>query len=100
MKFNALMDYIEHIYDSPFRTKVNIILEGPPATGKSAIFHTIAKKRKAQGENFRLIDLRVSMLSRTELMGIPFPDKKNKTMEFFQLTFYLRTVKESSCWKN
>jgi hypothetical protein len=83
MRFNELTAYVEMIFKSPMREKINIMVQGQPGIGKSAAFQKAANNLGVQ-----LIDIRTSMLARTELMGFPMPDKKNKQVEFFKLDLF------------
>jgi hypothetical protein len=80
MRIHEAVNLITRTYNSSFRQKSTYIFTGQPGIGKSA-----AWKIAADQMGVPLYDLRVSMLGRTELMGIPMPDKENKTMEFYSL---------------
>jgi hypothetical protein len=86
MRFNHMVNYIKKAFLTGKQSTQRIILVGQPGGGKSAVAHTsIRELNEEYNMGLRLYDLRVSMLGRTELMGIPMPNVQEKTMEFFPL---------------
>jgi MoxR-like ATPase len=71
-----------------FKTKpqtATIYMSGAPGCSKSSICKQIADKY-----NMEFIDLRLSQLQASDLRGIPFPNEKNKTVEWFLPVFIPR----------
>lgn len=76
------IDNANSILVNVLRTNVVPFLWGPPGVGKSSLIREICKQQE-----WKLIDLRLSLLNPVDLRGLPVLDKKNKTAEWYAPSF-------------
>ncbi len=72
--------------ESLIQSQIPTFLWGSPGVGKSSVVAQIAKKN-----NMEFVDLRLSLLDPTDLRGIPFFDKDEKTAVWAKPEFLPRT---------
>lgn len=65
------------------KSKVPVMLWGPPGIGKSSIIHQIADELKME-----MVDLRLAQLEPTDLRGVPMPNRETMRAEWFLPAFW------------
>ena len=67
----------------------SILILGAPGIGKSAICKEVCKEN-----NIGFVDLRLLLMSETDLKGIPFPDKEHKHTAFLSMDLLPRVERD------
>ncbi len=67
-----------------------IILWGPPGIGKSSIVAEVCKDR-----NIGFVDVRLAQKDPVDMRGIPFPDEKDKSVDWYLSSEWPRGQKEN-----
>lgn len=65
------------------KTLPPLMVWGAPGLGKSSVIKSIAEERRARGEEFGFIDVRLAQREPVDVRGLPVPDTVNRKVDWY-----------------